>query len=494
MKTPNNHIFRLIQSMLASEKRYFKMHFASDNSLMTELFDFLNLQKKYDEKEVKEYFKETKMAKNLKVYKVQLMDLVLKSLVTYRHKKTIEDKIRVGIDEVIILKEKQLYDIAYDKLKRLKKLAKQQEQYTYCQQLLNMELDLSLYYTSLDRMSILQEFSFNSKRIANVNLLRIVNEQFLQLNSSDFFEPIDEKKSQQLSEQVEHINQLEQTDFGFIEKAYFSNIQNQYLYLIEREEEKALQNYQQLLKQFAGQKNKERRILYSALYWESAYRYVKLCVGSNKFSEAKKMIGELKAFLEESASISYYQSYLLALEIKVSFLELNFEDFFIREKAYLKTLIIPEQEYTNSAISGFIYLFLAHLAQENHQQAHFYLRRLHANSRKLPEVYSQFFDLLELISHREVKGGLIIQNLLVAFKRKQYGKLGATPFFKKLMQLFQQIVKGGEVKKKVINLEQQLDDFADDGVYLLFKQFKLLDWLEAVKKQKSYAAQSMSKS
>ncbi len=48
MKTPSDDIFRLIRSMTAAEKRYYKRHYASGKSLNTDLFNFLNGMNQYD--------------------------------------------------------------------------------------------------------------------------------------------------------------------------------------------------------------------------------------------------------------------------------------------------------------------------------------------------------------------------------------------------------------------------------------------------------------
>ena len=78
MKLATDNIFQLVQAMTASEKRYFKRHYASEKSVMTDLFDFINNMKEYDEEDVKKHFQHSKLAKNLKVYKVQLTELLLK--------------------------------------------------------------------------------------------------------------------------------------------------------------------------------------------------------------------------------------------------------------------------------------------------------------------------------------------------------------------------------------------------------------------------------
>jgi hypothetical protein len=100
MKTPSDDIFQLIQSMTAAEKRYFKIHFSSKKSLTTELFNLLNSMKTYREDEVKRCFKKSKLSKNLKVYKIMLSELLLKSLSSFRYKKSINSLIRQNLEEV----------------------------------------------------------------------------------------------------------------------------------------------------------------------------------------------------------------------------------------------------------------------------------------------------------------------------------------------------------------------------------------------------------
>lgn len=131
MKPPNNQLFLLIHSMTAAEKRYFKRHYASDKNQTTELFDFINSMSTYDENLVKEHFSNSKLSTNLKVYKVQLAKLVLKSLISYRAHRNIESKIRNGLEEINILMEKELYDYAWRKLKKLRILCEKCKAYTY---------------------------------------------------------------------------------------------------------------------------------------------------------------------------------------------------------------------------------------------------------------------------------------------------------------------------------------------------------------------------
>ena len=146
MKTPTDDIFQLIQAMTAAEKRYFQIHFSSEKSLVTELFNYLNGMKEYDEDEVKLNFQDSKLSKNLKVYKIMLADLLLKSLSSFRYKKSINSQLNQNLEEVEILTEKCLYSQAFKKLQKTKKLCFKHEEFDQLITIINLEYRFKAFY------------------------------------------------------------------------------------------------------------------------------------------------------------------------------------------------------------------------------------------------------------------------------------------------------------------------------------------------------------
>jgi len=116
MKTPSLQLFYLIKKMSAAEKRFLKIHFSSAKSHLTELFDFINSQDNYDEKIVKANFSDSLISKNLKVYKVQLTELILRSQVAYHAKRSVKSQIRILLEEVDVLLEQFLVPMAMGRL------------------------------------------------------------------------------------------------------------------------------------------------------------------------------------------------------------------------------------------------------------------------------------------------------------------------------------------------------------------------------------------
>ena len=130
MKTTTDKLFKLIKAMTPAEKRYFKRHYGSDSNKLTHLFNAINTQKSYDEEAIKELFK-TKMASNLKVYKFQLEQLVIKSLASHRDQSSTAFKLRSGFAAFEILFDKNLLEMAAKQLDRIQQVCRQENALQY---------------------------------------------------------------------------------------------------------------------------------------------------------------------------------------------------------------------------------------------------------------------------------------------------------------------------------------------------------------------------
>src|ERR1051326_5972973 len=94
--TGSNELFELIKSLSKTEKRYFNLfvsrHSANDNNCL-KLFKFIEKQKDYDEKALRQFFKDEKFIRQLPVTKIYLYGQILKSLTLFHGDKKIETQI-----------------------------------------------------------------------------------------------------------------------------------------------------------------------------------------------------------------------------------------------------------------------------------------------------------------------------------------------------------------------------------------------------------------
>ncbi|MEO9531100.1 MAG: hypothetical protein ABJG68_06300 [Crocinitomicaceae bacterium] len=141
---PSTELFSLIKSLTKSEKRFFKLN----SSLQTgeknylKIFDFIEKQKKYDEEELKDHFKNETFVKHLPSEKNHLYKLLLKSLRSYYSDRTVSSQLKQEIKNVEILYKKALYKECNKFVKRAKDLAKQYEKFYYWFELINWEKKL----------------------------------------------------------------------------------------------------------------------------------------------------------------------------------------------------------------------------------------------------------------------------------------------------------------------------------------------------------------
>lgn len=472
MKTPNDHIFRLIKSMSAAEKRYFKIHFASESGLMTELFDHLNQLKKYNETGVKTHFEDSKLAKNLKVYKVQLTESILKSLIAFRHKKSIQDKLRIGIEEINILRSKHLFEVVESKLKQLKKLAIQYELHHYLLQLLQIELDLDHYLLNSSSEEVTQVFNITVKKIANVNRLRATYNQLEQKYEQLFFIIPDEQERSQIRACLQDVNNIEApNDFA----AYcFKNMTQSYSsILLDEDYEAAITNALHQLKRFRDTSLPHIQT-HPELFWSCAYILLRNYIAVGNFTIARQEINKIKSCLKKTPKMQFCEFYLNYLEIQIIHNQGIFADISKLEQQFLATIqnLKLNKIKRYEVVKGLIYLAIINIRQENYTKAHFFLRRLHAQSKRLPKIFAQFFDLLELISHYQSGELIIVENLIPSFRRKQYSTTEKSELFNELLNTFSALSKNSK-NKIALPLLQKSSRYKKDKLYPLYQYFQL---------------------
>lgn len=141
---PSTELFSLIKSLTKSEKRFFKLNSAlqSGDKNYLKIFDFIERQKKYDEEELKDEFKNETFIQHLPSEKNHLYKLILKSLRSYYSEQSVSSILKQEIKNVEILYNKALYRECNKFVKRAKALAAEYEKFYYHYELINWEKKL----------------------------------------------------------------------------------------------------------------------------------------------------------------------------------------------------------------------------------------------------------------------------------------------------------------------------------------------------------------
>lgn len=492
MKTPTDDIFQLIQSMSAAEKRYFKIHFSSGKSLVTELFNFLNSMKSYDEEEVKKHFKATKLSKNLKVYKIMLIDLLLKSLSSFRYKKSVNSTIRQSLEEVEILTEKSLYDQAYKKLAKTKKLCLKHEVYEQLIYIIDLEYQFKAFYeveVSDESLNLLDEILHSTKKVTEVFELKKVTHE-LSLIAGNV---AGSKISPEQATEYEHylMNKMQELESEskkpLLKKHYYLYAALGHLYHSTNEQEKEYRNKKIIVQFFKKQKNFIETE--PNKYWSSYFNFANCCLRTGRKEEFVEAMETLFAFTKRNPFFLRKMILLRVLEIAFHQKQKNFNH--IIQK--LEPLVLEEvekysEEQDKSVVYAFLSLLITHLSVGNHSKVQFYLRRLFRNN-KMGEEFTYFFETVNMISHYESGDFDLLQNLLTSKKRKLKREPDfGTPFFKEVLKFFAQLLKPkNELKEKITQLRKKAKKSSGDNYLYLMEYFILEDWLGGLEEQKTYS-------
>lgn len=167
-------LFHLIKSLSAGEKRFF-LQTATRNkseSNYLKLFSVIEKQEVYDEAVIKSTFKDKRFITQLHVTKINLTQLILKSLKNFHSQKSVNAKILELIREIEILYAKELYDLCLQRLDKALQLARTYERFPLHLELLQWKRKLVTATSTVYAQAvaeILHEESNLIGKVANLN-------------------------------------------------------------------------------------------------------------------------------------------------------------------------------------------------------------------------------------------------------------------------------------------------------------------------------------
>lgn len=484
MKIPTDNLFQLIQAMTASEKRYFKRHYASDKSITTELFDFINSMKAYDEEEVKANFSQSKVSKNLKVYKVQLTDLILKSLISYHNKKSIRSKIRIGLEEIELLMTKQLYGLAQSRIKKIKEICLKYEEHEYIFAILFYEIMINSFFDirlKNTEYPILEEFDQYADKIKNTYRLKKINFTLNDKSNNKLTEKLSKEEEQFYREILEQENEkAEAGQLTFNEKFYLNSSFSLINKLVNDNPQKEYDFKKKNVALFES--NPHFIENHTSYYYAALYNFLICCRRVGKHEELKSGIEKIKTLTKEYPFLERNLIFVYYLEIKHHFQKRDYQGLITNfEQTISKHIKKHNQSEESLPALCFIYFTLSHMILNNPQKVQFYLRRLYGMSKQLNPSYALYFDILELISHYETADLEVIQNLLGSLKRKARKLKNKDGFYPEILDFFADLIATTDNRPILVKqFQEKVEQAPKEGVLNLLKEFLLDDWLEAV--------------
>lgn len=145
-KNQKLYLHQLIHSLSTSEKGYIKKYCSKNGTNMAylDLFDAIDQQEVYNEKDLKVKFKKEKFVKQFSVAKNYLTRTILKSLRVYHAESTNNIRIHENLLDIELLYNKRLVGLCEKMIKKTRRLIEEAQLYHHASELAFWEFRLSL--------------------------------------------------------------------------------------------------------------------------------------------------------------------------------------------------------------------------------------------------------------------------------------------------------------------------------------------------------------
>lgn len=239
-------LFQLIRSLSKNEKGYFKKyvskHIVGDQNNYVRLFDAIDKQEVYDEKQIKTRFKHEKFIKHLPSEKNYLYNLTLRSLSEFHSESSSEKQLRDLVHSIEILYDKGLYKQSRKLLTRAKKIAEHYEKPLALLQLHEWESKILIALAQLEKLEIFADESKTQQaqlfdQFYNYSQYRRLEEKMFLL-SKKFGFPRNKKERARYEKIIHHplIKNGKNANL-FRSKLHFYNIQSYYFDVLGKHKE-----------------------------------------------------------------------------------------------------------------------------------------------------------------------------------------------------------------------------------------------------------------
>ena len=140
----SNNLHVLIRSLTSTEKGYVKkqssVHVIGEQNKYIKIFEAIEKQKEYDEKEIIKKFADDPVLNNFSVAKNYLFRFILKSLESYHT--NVKSELRSTLNQIEILHNKNLPQVAKKMLVKAKSIAHKHELYDFMEEIIDWEIIL----------------------------------------------------------------------------------------------------------------------------------------------------------------------------------------------------------------------------------------------------------------------------------------------------------------------------------------------------------------
>lgn len=482
--------------MSPAEKRYFKRHYGSESNTLTHLYDAINIQKDYDEESIKTQFP-GKVAINLKVYKFQLEQLLLKSLSSHRHGSNLGSKIRMGLEHFEILLEKNLLQMAEKQLKKTKQTCINAEKHAYLPVILAKEAKLQQVQASdfsSDVAPIHEEASdYSKKMLAHYQQSSKLNALINFHHQSKI--PVTKAELKTFLQKVAITSPKVELDQAISDRLIPSMIKGmQHLLIGEYQTAEAL--LAEIICYF--DQNGSKAVHFAHFYLNSLYGALHASFQLKDFSKIKAYLKLGQGFCEKNQLYLPKQLNFAAYEIQLSIQEGTCDDFIKKQLPKYEELIEQLDIQENLPTQLFYaWVALAALFAEQEVLGQQLVKKIQEPVPNKPPFINAFGRILEFVLYFETPNFQKIIQFLERIKKEKRIKLGTQDklFFDCFLRFADELATDPRSAKTMAQqFLEKINQIPKEGTLIkMFQAFKLDYWLQAIVSESAFLGVVSSK-
>lgn len=489
MKSPSNDLFKLIHSLTKSEKRYFKLftriHVKGEENNYIKLFDAIEAQTVYNEEKIKKKFKGEHFISYLPVEKVQLYNLIIRSLIVYGNKGDVETELGDDLSAIKILFRKGFYEQANKIAEKAKSIAIKNELYTHA---INFEKwQMKIVYQSgleINQQVISTKFQAQYDLLANEkNTSRYLE---IQANLFSFLRKHNDVRSNSDLIEIKKIintplQSSEKEALTFTSKVLFhSNWAHYYQFICDYKKQ---HEQNKILVELFRQRKDSIYNFFSALV-----NYFNSCVLVKDFVSCEGVIGEIEA-LEVSPVFSQERKattlFLLKLTLYIHKCMFNEALVLIKlnEKKFLYSIKKISPNVAIIIVYKIIYTYL--ILEKNADALRWYNNYFtKLNKDEIRKDVESMAKILYLVLHFELQNFDIMEYLMKSIYRWFLKQERLHKFEKAILDFIRTKAHRADNKRKTIEVFTQLKDQLlkireDKFERPAFDSFDIIAWLES---------------
>ena len=497
-KTPSKKLFRLVKSLLGSERRYFKLAVnpAGDKSnKYTTLFDGIWEQEEFNDSVLQSlvYGNEPIESRKYSELKNYLYGQILKSLQGYDTNASVIYKVRNYLLNVKVLFKRSLFADCQEELKKAEKLANQYELFAEQLEILSWKKELAYSRTditfldkNLDLIAEKEIHFLECQRIL-VGLRNLFFKLLVELRKDVSRNKEQQKQLEQFSENP-LLKEAEKYEYYYIEVMRLRFIS--LLHFAKSEIDEFYDSSKILVKKMEGYPHFLKEDV--AEYISALNNHLIACGRTKKYQKVENYLGKMKdvkPITKDDELKIHRQYYVVMLRycIEKGDFEKGLEVLLKHKKEVEK---FPKFSFTKN--SFFFQYFSIYFGLGDFEGALYYLNEWLNQPRNVERQDLQSLArILNLLTHYEMGNTILLHSLIRSTKRFLKKENRIYQFELKIMEFFIEMGKplSKNEKKQITKLlQKQLDDLLlDPEEKRMMNLFNFSAWIESKASGDSFA-------